>query len=960
MAALGFYADAPYKIVNEGREITLKLQKTSPTTAKVVWNIPKGAPGCSVDDLAYNGIVIVADNVPIKGDQTPTNQKYYTGDAVVNSDIHAGDRIGSGLVIGAFYDDKTTTTLEISGLVPNTPYYIAGFAVDNVGEYHKEGVHSYSQSYQEQSVNNQDKPGYQYVQLGIAPTDSTGLDSTQSYSFNIDIDGTSHVINLSGLTSQTYSELVNTLNEKFSLLNNPYQGTNPPNYGTLYVNGSNVGMWDGSKYIAQNTIVSTSIPTSPLINDYWYNEQSKLIYRWDGSMWNIHPNIQFKTDPTVLECGFHWFNGQDGYRWDGHVWVPVTTYVQPTDPTSSPMMPCGAYWFDTATYTMYRWNGVNACTITCDVTTGSWKQVDVLTSIGDPRSILVGDYWLNVTSNTLSTRIVGGWNSVTMITSVTIPLANGIGSCWFNPSDSTLFVWDGSAWNEITDLLTIWHKDPSTPSAGDLWWDDQLYVWDEIGASWSPVLSLLEQSNDPAVGVSVVTGSLWHNGETTFRWDGMQWIDACAIEYSHNPLNLPQGTLWFNTTTNKWFTRSGASWTPLTYIAHNSSPTSVLAGQFWLNPQTTSLFQWNGIAWIPLMFSSSPISVLVGAEWYNTTEKVLYSWTGGEWEVKSVPHVIIDEEGCLQFFSGTNGSSSSINLKDNPAPTGLFISLTPAGRIQPPMAGTDGVLATPSYNQLGVGTDGTSEERREMVENILMQLGYPTIQVELTKQQLDFCVDQGLQTLRRAGSSGYERVYFFINLKAGQQHYVLSDKLVGFNKIVDIMKIHRTTSAFLGTAEGQGVYGQIVLQHLYSMGNFDLVSYHIINEYIELMEKMFAADIMYSWKEKTRTLSIKQNLWRDERILVDAVIERTEQDILADRYMNNWIQLWATSEACMILAETRGKFSSLPGAGGGISLNSSDLRARGERGFEQCMKELEDFVANDIEAYGGGASFIMG
>lgn len=960
MNTLGFYADAPYKIVNEGREITLRLQKTSPTTAVITWNIPKGAPGCSIDDLSYNGIVFVADTTPIKLEQSPTNQVFYSSDATVDFNIHAGDKIGSGLVIGSLYDDKTTTSLEISGLTPNTPYYIAGFAVNNVGEYHQEGVHTYSQSYRETDFTNPDKPGMQYVQLGISPTDNTGLNPVQTYPFSITIDSILHDINIIGSSSTTYQDLVNTINDSLSLLSSPFQGSTPPNYGSLYVSSTTkqLGIWDGQQYILQDTIVSSSSPTNPTVGDFWCNSSTNTVHMWNGTNWIQQQFIKFDSDPSEVKCDTYWLNDTAGYKWNGSIWIPIVTYTQSTDPVKSNIPLCNSFWFNTNNNSMFKWEPISG---SCDGTStaGSWIQTDVLVHSGDPRTPTNGEYWFNDQTNILHIYTVTGWSETPVIISEDVPPASSVGDIWFNTSEEVLFSWNGVSWVEIANSFVIWSHDPSQPLAGELWWENYLYMWDELGTSWVIIDNLIEQSIDPALDNNIVTGSLWNNSIETKEWDGMQWITPCIIQYHQNPTNLPLGTIWFNPVDNTWFTKSVSGWDQQFPICNDVAPTLIPAGQYWFNPISNMLFTWNGISWIPLMFSSTPINNQVNSEWYNTTERTLYYWTGTEWKIKSVPYVLIDEEGCLKFVSGTTGSTSSINVVDGGA-TGLFVSLTPAGRIQPPIAGTDGVSNVPSYIQIGVGTDGSSEERREMVENILIQLGYPTVQVELTKQQLEFCVNRGLQTLRRAGSSGYERVYFFINLKAGQQHYVLSDKTVGFNKIVEIMKIHRTTSAFLGSAEGQGVYGQVVLQHLYSMGNFDLVSYHIINEYIELMEKMFAADIMYSWKEKTRTLSIKQNLWRDERILVDAVIERTEQEILTDRYLNNWIQNWATSEACMILAETRGKFSSLPGAGGGISLNSSDLRARGERGFEQCMKELDDFVANDIEEFGGGASFIMG
>jgi hypothetical protein len=967
MSTLGFYQDAPYKIDNEGREITIKLQKTSPTSAKVTWTLPKGAPGCSIEDLAYNGIVIVADNVPIKLNQTPVNQTYYTGDATVDRNIHAGDRIGTGLVVGAMYDDKTTTSIELTGLTANTPIYVAGFAVNNVAGYHREGVHTYSQDYLETGIN-PNTPGCQMVQVGIQSTDSTGLDVSKTYKFQIVIDGATHSISIDGSEAQTYQQLIDVLNETFATLNITFRGSNPPNYGKLYVDRvtPEAYAWNGYNNVPLDTIFSNTTPTTPSAGDFWVNTTTNTLNMWNGSSWIVQLAIRFDNDPLTPKCDTYWFDGVNGYKWDGMVWVPTTTYNQPNDPSTAPTLPCGSYWLNSNTNTLYFWKtSEGSCTVG-ELVVGEWVQTEALVLDYDPRLMLDGSYWYNTTINKLMKRAFGLWENVTanVVTSTSIipPTASGIGSYWYNPSNETLFQWDSIAWIEITNDMVVWKEDPTTPSAGDLLFrNNALYVWDQVTVQWKLITSFFDSQTNPALATTVLSSSLWYNGSVVYEWDGMQWINACVIQYTAEPTTVPVGTFWYNSATNEWKKRGLVGWTLVDYVEYPSMPSIVAVGQYWYNHSSNSLFVWNGIAWNPLIFQTQPIINTDGELWYNTTNKTLYQWKGGTWVTEPTTYVMIDENGHLIFKSGSTGSKSSINITDDLSTLGLYKSLIPSGRIQPPTVGSDALLQTPSYLQLGVGTDGSSEERREMAEAILLQLGYPTVQVELTKQQLEFCIDQGLQTLRRMGSSGYERVYFFLNLRAGQQTYSLTDQTVGFHKIVSVMGIHRMTSAFLGSAEGQGVYGQIVLQHLYSMGTFDLVSYHIINEYIELMEKMFAANIMYTWREKPRLLSIQQNLWRDERVLVDATIERTEQDILADRYLNNWIQTWATSEACQMLAEIRGKFSTLPGAGGGITLNASDLRQRAESGFAKCIQELDDYIANsNVEDLGMGCTFIMG
>jgi hypothetical protein len=193
------------------------------------------------------------------------------------------------------------------------------------------------------------------------------------------------------------------------------------------------------------------------------------------------------------------------------------------------------------------------------------------------------------------------------------------------------------------------------------------------------------------------------------------------------------------------------------------------------------------------------------------------------------------------------------------------------------------------------------------------------------------------------------------------QYYTMSNKAAGYNKIVNIMGVYRLTSAFLSSAHGAGVYGQIVLQHLYNMGTFDLLSYHIISEYVELMEILFAGRITFTWNEQTRQLHLLHRFAFAERmVLIEASVERTEQDLLSDRWTMPWIRRYALAQSRIALAEIRGKFSTLPGAGGGVSLNAADLRQAGVNEIELCLKDLEDYVTDAPEEMGMGASFILG
>jgi hypothetical protein len=268
-----------------------------------------------------------------------------------------------------------------------------------------------------------------------------------------------------------------------------------------------------------------------------------------------------------------------------------------------------------------------------------------------------------------------------------------------------------------------------------------------------------------------------------------------------------------------------------------------------------------------------------------------------------------------------------------------------------------------SWNTLGVGDDGSPDERRALHKIIRGRLGAPSQKVELTDDQIDEALDSALMNIRKFSGYGYHRNMFFLDLNPNQQKYKLTNRCVGFNKVTGVNAVHRLRSGFLSgnlTAGGYDIYGYAALQHLYKSGTFDMLSYHLTTSYIEDMQIMFADHFTYNWIEPERELQFYHTIYDRERVLLDAYIERTEQDLFNDRETREWIKRWAVAESKMILSQIRGKFQTLPGPGGSTTLNSQELITQGESEKAELMLEIEDNSMQNLREAGAGAHFIMG
>ena len=975
---LDIRSDAPGMLRTEAMGITIKFDRTGPTTGRVSWNIPKPATGCTAETQAYCGMVITIDTTSNTASKLPTNGTVYSSDPTADQNLFAGDNIGTSKVVGAFYQDRFTTFMDVGGLRENTPYFVSGFPVDCEFRYYQPGVHAYSLDYHKEGT--EPTSGKQVVVLDIEnkaqPSDSTGLVAGTSYSFIIQKglvpkpqrpvgsqecvpNPWKYTITLDGSAGLTYQSLLDSINIQLQTLDNPPQGPISPNTGSYYWNAAErkLYQWDGNQHVAQPVLVQATSPSATNDGVYWLNTVTNVLSVRSAGTWNAVTYITTALNPTTPECDDYWFNGTTGFTWTGNAWSAHTTYIQLTDPSLFKAPPCGSFWYNTTTNELYTW----------DETREMWVAANAIQYGVAPTTLPAGTYWFNTKTKKLYIRQGSTWveNADTRISEITPTLDITPDTRWYNPTTQALAIRAAGNPNWIPTDLIVFEADPTDTTYCPNWWnttDDKLYVFDDANATWNVVSSFFEQATDPTAPPVMKEGDVWYNtaGKLTF------WQNNCfkATEFINWPTDprttIPDGTVWHDTKRSLWLVKQGTVWAPIDLTTSATDPSILPAGTMWYNTTNNSLQLWNGAMWVVVLVSTKPLTPATGTVWFNTTTNTLMEWDGYEWK-RGTP-LITAEFNChgnYIFTDTTKGSLSWVRIPSDTAD--LFKAFTKPVMFNDPSPGSDEVSTLPLYEEVGIGTDGTNDERLALHTEIRYAFGYPVIDVELTPEQIDFAIDQALSTFRENSSAAYKRGFFFMQVLGNQQRYLLTNKVSGMNKIVKVLSVQRMASAFLSSAHGAGVYGQIVMQHMYNMGTFDLLSYHIMSEYTKTLEMLFAARLTFNWNEQSRELFIHHRFAMNERmVLIEAAVERTEQQLLSDRIARPWLRRWAIAEASMILANTRGKFQTLPGAGGGVSLNASDLRQQATTDKEALITEILDYAADTPEEYGMSSTFVFG
>lgn len=959
------FADRPGTIRIEGQEITLKFDRTSPECGTLSWNIPPPANGCDADTRAYNGIVITGSLVASTRSSAPVDGNYYSADPTMDANLFAGDTIGAAHVVGSFYNDVTTTTLTVCGLDPTKPYYFSAYAVNNVANYHQAGVHAYSTSL-EGERSKPGTPAFQGLEFSQLDLDNlgaaTGLSPSLNYSFELTIGCNKYTVYVPGNEALSYSDLTVALNKAVDKILNPPVSEQPPNTGALYLNNGSLYQWNGYSYTLISTVLeSTEQPDDPTIGTYWYNTDSRNLWQFTTNGWCSVSYIRFSSDPTNPTVGMYLFNGTTVYRFNGVGWCEVQTFLGEDNPFI-PDTPLGMYWYHTDDFRMVT------------LTEAGWKDSDPIYSDVDPNSIPDGYFWFSTSTSKLREREDGEWTNRPVIIAEDGALAldnADDGSLWYSPSQQSLYQKVSGAW-ETRDVISH-GSDPSVRSScADVWWrstDDELFSWDQLNQQWVAVIKFGMQNWDPTSGVVVDPDAVWVSPDgTLIRIDGPCGTTTDYIYWGGGDPrdSIPVGTVWYDTSRDMWFERGVDEWVEFIPIRYPADPHSLPSGMLWLNDGT--LMQWNGISWTTIAYSTVSHVPQRGALWMDNDGQ-LYEWDGTTWAesegLVNVGWYIKGLKGCstctkrndlyreegLYFTTTAVGSDACIEIKD----INLFKSLPHRYRLTDAVPGGDGVVDLPPYMQEGVGTDGTDDDRRVMIRAIELALGGEVMDLEIGKESFDHSIDRAIQELRYRASP-YTRGYYPIAIEHhAQKRLYLTNKRLGHNRIIDVLGAYRATGLW-PSSTGSGV-NNITQPWLYGMLNGlpqgSMLSHHLLASYMKELDVILARRVTYFFDERTRVLEVHNVLGRNETLLLDCAVEMTEQDLMSDRRYRAWIERWAIAEARVKLAEVRGKYQTIPTAGGGTSLNGAELEARAQAEFAQLLLEVDEYVVQDLSEFPG-------
>ena len=79
-------------------------------------------------------------------------------------------------------------------------------------------------------------------------------------------------------------------------------------------------------------------------------------------------------------------------------------------------------------------------------------------------------------------------------------------------------------------------------------------------------------------------------------------------------------------------------------------------------------------------------------------------------------------------------------------------------------------------------------------------------------------------------------------------------------------------------------------------------------------------------------------------VLLHVYLERSDDQLLKDPYLKSWMRDYSLAYCKKMIGEARSKFSSLPGAQGGVTLNGDVLKQDATAEIEKLETELKLYI----------------
>jgi len=243
-----------------------------------------------------------------------------------------------------------------------------------------------------------------------------------------------------------------------------------------------------------------------------------------------------------------------------------------------------------------------------------------------------------------------------------------------------------------------------------------------------------------------------------------------------------------------------------------------------------------------------------------------------------------------------------------------------------------------------------STTRQQFKDRCLRRLGAPVIEINVTEEQVDDCVDDALSYWWDYHFDGTEKQYYkhqITEQDVNNKYITMPDNIIG---VVNLFPI----SSSFGAGDLFNIRYQIALNDLYTLTSVSLVPYYMAFQHIGLIEEILVGKQPIRYNRHRNTLHIDADWNRikaGEYIVVEAY-EIIDPTTYSDVWKDRWLLEYCTALIKRQMGNNMKKFSGLM-LPGGIQFN-------GQQYFDEAVEDIRMLEQQMIFNYSIPASDFVG
>ena len=231
--------------------------------------------------------------------------------------------------------------------------------------------------------------------------------------------------------------------------------------------------------------------------------------------------------------------------------------------------------------------------------------------------------------------------------------------------------------------------------------------------------------------------------------------------------------------------------------------------------------------------------------------------------------------------------------------------------------------------------------KNDVIKQIRLLLGDGMIDIELDPEHYDLSVDIALSKIRQRSENAVEEDFYTIELKKDVAEYTLPEEITEVKKVH-----HRSFGHGISSGVDMDPFELAYANSYFFMNNHvgGISTYELFSQYRETLNRIAATDIQFIWNPVTHKIKLLRRMRANEIVLLHVYLERPDDQLLTDPYLKSWLRDYALAYCKKMIGEARSKFSTLPGAQGGVSLNGETMKADANADIDKLENELKLYI----------------